>query len=121
MTLGGDWSELDDDDELDDVLDNLRPYLIHCESCGYLLVDSEKPIDQRGYFARPCASGQCEELCCASCLAVWGGDGPVMCPTCGSLSRWDRISLWIWERVYWPAEKFVRKIIRRPYQFKEED
>lgn len=91
MTLGGEWRDFDEDD---DFLGDLGPYQIHCEECGYLITDSERSITNRGDYVALCKSGYCTEYRCARCHKVWGGAGPITCPTCGSFpSRWDRFCI----------------------------
>lgn len=68
MTLGGDWSEIDEDD--DDVL-NLVPF--HCEKCG-------NDVTGDGSREKLCRLENCVIFACRNCGYEWASWGPVGCP-----------------------------------------
>ncbi|MBQ1047829.1 hypothetical protein KBX50_05070 [Micromonospora sp. C51] len=80
-----------DDPDDEDLWRSVRS-LIHCQTCGHLLVDVNAADRSRGDYADRCPTGQCTSYRCVNCHAEWGSVGPVDCRSCGSarLTRRDR-------------------------------
>lgn len=55
-----------------------------CEYCSQILSDK---LGQNFTLVRRCSSGYCTQWACPKCRKTASSEGPVTCPTCGSLGR----------------------------------